>query len=344
MTGRVRSGRSSGYVAVIGAGPVAVAVVAAVQPTGRPVRTLATLGEGDDLAGCEVVVLVAEPGSVTVPVPADRGPDRPAAVAAHTQRVVAAARAAGVRRLVAVTSAMVAGTRRDHAVAPDDAPLVAATGHVGELVAVEAVLSVQREAAERPDAPGPDVVVLRPTVIVGPGVDTMLLRHFAAPALLVVRGAERRWQFVHLADLADAVVLALDAPWTGIVPVTTEPDVSTDEVARIARVQRVELGESAAFGAADRLTRTKVGVSPAEELAFSVHSWLVDPGRLHAAGWRPRYDATECVQVLADGVRGRVVIAGRSAQGRDVAWTAVGAAVAALATATLVRRSRARRR
>lgn len=344
MTGRVRSGRSTGYAAVIGAGPVAGAVAAAVQATGRPVRAAPTLAEGDDLVGCDVVVLVAEPGSVTLAVPADRGGDRPAAVAAHTQRVVAAARGAGVRRLVAVTSAMVAGTRRDHTVAPDDAPLVAGSGHVGELVAVEAVLSVQREAAARPDAPGPEVVVLRPAMIVGPGVDTMLLRHFAAPALLVVRGAERRWQFVHLADLAGAVVLALDAPVTGVVPVATEPALSTDEVARLARIQRVELGETVAFAAADRLARTKVGVSPAEELAFSVHSWLVDPGRLLAAGWLPRYDAAACVEALADSVRGRVVLAGRSAQGRDVAWTAAGAALAAIATATLVRRSRARRR
>ena len=343
MTGRVRSGRSAGYVAVIGSGPVATAVLAAVQPSGRPVRVLPLLAEGDDLVGCEAVVLIADPGSVAIGVPADPGPDRVAGITTHTQRVVATARVAGVRRIVAVTSAMVAGTRRDHTVAPDDAPLVAATGHVGELVAVEAVLSVQREAAERPGGTVPDVVVLRPTVVVGPGVDTMLLRHFAAPALLVVRGAGRLWQFVHVADLAEAVVVALDAPWSGVAPVATTPSMATDEVARVARVQRVELGESAAFGAADRLTRTKVGVSPAEELAFSVHSWLVDPARLLESGWQPRYDATECVRVLADGVRGRVVLAGRSAQGRDVAWTAVGAAVAALATATLVRRSRARR-
>ena len=50
--------------------------------------------------------------------------------------------------------------------------------------------------------------VLRPATVVGPGIDSIMTRHFEAPRLLVVRDSQPRWQFCHVDDLVSALELA----------------------------------------------------------------------------------------------------------------------------------------
>ena len=53
------------------------------------------------------------------------------------------------------------------------------------------LLEIERLAAQAPRShPGLQVTVLRPAAVVGPGVDSLLTRHFEAPRLLVVRGLD----------------------------------------------------------------------------------------------------------------------------------------------------------
>jgi hypothetical protein len=82
---------------------------------------------------------------------------------------------------------------------------------------------------------------------------------------------------------------------------------------------------------------------PAAELAYAVYPWTVDPARLREAGWVPEHDGADCVQVLVDGVRGRVTRAARRVDGRDVALGAAGAAVALVSTAAVWRQARLHR-
>ncbi|WP_307844955.1 nucleoside-diphosphate sugar epimerase [Actinotalea solisilvae] len=361
VSGPLRSGRSgapdgatpAGDVVVVGGGPIATAVVNRLAAAGAgngsgTVRALPDLPErspGSALAGARVVVLVADPADLSA-APSGTGPGSPAerraAAVALAQRTVAGARAARVEQVVAVTSAMVHGAAPDRPVIhDDDAPLTTpGPGLVGDLVAVESVLA--RAAAKRgPRAPR--VVVLRPAAVVGPGVDTLVTRHFAAPRLLVVRGVERPWQLVHVDDVASAVEVAVRERWSGAATVAAEPVLHPDEVVRVAGMRRIELAAVTAFGTAERLHRVGVLPAPAEELAFTVYPWTVDPARLRAAGWEPAHDARACLDVLIAGVRGRVALGGRQVDGRDVALGAAGAAVALLGTAAVWKQARTRR-
>ena len=130
-----------------------------------------------------------------------------------------------------------------------------------------------------------------------------------------------------------------------------------DELERVSGRRSLELPERVAVGMAERLHRLGITPAPPSELAYLVHPWVVDCGRLRAAGWSPRYANAEAV---ADHLRaaesaeaGRVQAGtGRKPEEKSerrlgspavVGGAAAGAAVALVGTAALVRRARRRR-
>ncbi|MDF4253539.1 SDR family oxidoreductase [Streptomyces sp. WMMB303] len=260
-----------------------------------------------------------------------------------TQTVLTAAAAAGVRRVVLCTSAMVYGALQDNDVPlSEDAELRAtadATG-VGDL------LELERLAQRAPRAhPGLDVTVLRPTVLVGAGTDTTLTRHFESPRLLVVAGSRPCWQFCHVEDLVGALEYAALEKVEGEMVVGCDGWLEQEEVEQLTGMRRMELPSSVALGAASRLHRLGLTPSPAADLAYTMHPWVVSGSRLHDAGWRPAWTNEEVLEALLEDVSGRHTVAGRRL-GRTEAATAAGAAgatVALLGTAALVRRARKRR-
>jgi len=348
---QIRSGRSTrpepaegaDEVVVVGQGPIAAAVAAAWGGHVRTVDEVPAESPADVLAGATVVVLVAHPGDlVGTAVKARR--EREAAIVAHTQRGLAAARAVGARHVVAVSSALVYGAWPDRPVIRDADPLpgadeVARDGLVGDLLAAEAVLA--RGSRRR----SPLVTVLRPAAVVGAGVDTFVTRHFEAPRLLTVRGATRQWQFVHVDDVAAAARFAVDHGLAGVLTVGADDVLEPAQVEAAAGMRRIELASATAFGTAERLHRVGVLPAPASELAFVVYPWTVAADRLRAAGWEPRWSSAACLDVLLEGVQGRLAVAGRRVGTRDAAALgAAGAAVALIGTAAIWRQARARRR
>jgi nucleoside-diphosphate-sugar epimerase len=271
------------------------------------------------------------------------GPDEgPGRNVRGTQTVITAAAATGVRRVVLVTSAMVYGALPDNPVPLDeDAPLRALPdgSFVSDLLEIEAL--ARRAAVLHP---GLSVTVLRPATVVGPGIDSIMTRHFEAPRLLVVRDSHPRWQFCHVDDLVSALVLAALEHVTGVVTVGCEGSMEQAEVELVSGLRRIELPAALAFRTADRLHRIGVIPSPASDLQFVVHPWVVPSTRLREAGWRPVYDNPTALGVLLEEVRGHHALGARRVGRRDAAVGAAGAAVAVVGTAALVRRARKKRR
>jgi nucleoside-diphosphate-sugar epimerase len=257
------------------------------------------------------------------------------------QAVTTAAAAAGARRLVVVSSAMVYGARADNPVPlPDDAPLRAEPddGLVGDLLEIERIL------ARTPKVhPGLRLTVVRPAALVGPEVDTVVTRHFEAPRLLTVRGADTRWQFCHLDDLGEAVATAIQADLDGPVTVACDGALAWADVEELVGLRRLELPAGLAFGTAERLHRIGMLPMPPGDLALVVHPWAVSAGRLREAGWRAQHSNDECVRVLLEVGTGQYAVAGRRVDRRDAALGTAGAAVAFVATAAIVRQARSRR-
>lgn len=106
----------------------------------------------------------------------------------------------------------------------------------------------------------------------------------------------------------------------------------------------MELPSAVALGAAARLHRIGLTPSPAGDLAYTMHPWVVSVGRLHDAGWRPQWTNEEVLAELLEEVAGRHTVAGRRLGRKDAtAAGAAGATVALLGAAAVVRRARKRR-
>src|SRR5690606_5857969 len=322
---------------VVGVGQVADAVRAGL---GAPEASPVDPGGWPD--GARRLVVVAPAGEFGAPT-ARTDAEQRARLALLGRRAGEAAVAAGIEPVVAVTSAAVHGATPGRDVIDDDDPVVRdeGPGFAGDLVAFEDALGEALGAVP--------LAVVRPAVVVGPGVDTVLTRHFEAPRLLTVRGGGRTWQLVHVEDVVSAVRAA---PGRGLVGGLTagplragEPDARDSEtVAAAAGMRTVQLPPATAFGAAERLHRVGVLPSPANDLAFVVHPWSVSARRLHAAGWSPGWSGAAALEVLLAEVRGRVGVGGRRFGGRDAAAIgAAGAAVAVLGTAAVWRQARSRR-
>jgi nucleoside-diphosphate-sugar epimerase len=257
------------------------------------------------------------------------------------QTALTAAAASGVRRVVLVTSAMVYGALPDNAVPlDDDAPLHA----VPDGGLLSDWLEIERLARQAPRShPGLEVTVLRPATLVGPGVDSVLTRHFEAPRLLVVRGSRPRWQFCHVDDLVSALEMAALGQVSGALTVSCDGWMEQEDVELVSGLRRLELPASLAFGTAERLHRMGVIPAPASDLQYVVHPWVVSSTRLRAAGWRPGYDNPTALGLLLEQVSGHHAVAARRVGRRD-ATIGAGAAVAVVGTAALVRIARKRRR
>jgi nucleoside-diphosphate-sugar epimerase len=262
-----------------------------------------------------------------------------------TQTVLTAAAAAGVRRVVLCTSAMVYGALPDNPVPlAEDAELRAteeATG-VGDL------LEMERLGRRAPRAhPGLNVTVVRPAAVVG-GVDTPLTRYFESPRLLVVKGTRPCWQFCHIDDLAAALEFAALEKAEGELAVGCDGWLEQEEVEELTGIRRMELPSAVALGAASRLHRLGLTPSPAGDLAYTMYPWVVSGSRLHDAGWRPQHTNEEVLAELLAEVSGRHTVAGRRLGRKDAAAAgaagAAGATVALLGTAAVVRRVRKARR
>jgi nucleoside-diphosphate-sugar epimerase len=271
-----------------------------------------------------------------------RRDERPGRNVRGTQTVITAAAATGVRRVVLMTSAMVYGALPDNPVPLDeDAPLRALPdgSFVSDLLEIE-----QLARRARLSHPGLSITVVRPAAVVGPGIDSVLTRHFEAPRLLVVRDSRPRWQFCHVDDLVTALEMAALEQVTGVVTVGCEGAMEQAEVELVSGMRRIELPAALAFGTADRLHRIGVIPAPASDLQYVVHPWVVPSTRLRAAGWRPTFDNATALGVLLEEVSGHHALASRRVGRRDAAVGAAGAAVAMVGTAALVRRARKKRR
>jgi nucleoside-diphosphate-sugar epimerase len=355
----VRAGRSAGTVAVTGArgeigGRVLRLLVDAGEckkviaiDTGRTDKTVpgVTWRRADvrdpvlsnRFAGVDTVVHLAT----------DRRPDAPAVDrrtvnVRGTDTVLTAAAAAGVSRVVLLTSAMVYGADAANPVPlPDDAPIRAEPdlSLVGDWVEMERLAAVAARAH-----PSVEIVIVRPASVVGAASDALLPRLFEAPRLLAIKGVEAHWQFCHVDDLAEALAWAALGRVGGGLTVSSPGWLSQEDIERISGLRSLVVPAAMAFGTAERLHRIGVLPAPASELHYLAHPWVVGTDRLSAAGWEAQWDNESALRAHLDELGDR---AGRGLprlQRKDATRAAAGATVALVGTVAIARARAARRR
>jgi nucleoside-diphosphate-sugar epimerase len=290
------------------------------------------------LEGIDTLVHLATDRSTATPID-----DRRAVNVRGTEVLLDAAQAAGVKRVVLLTSAMVYGAHAANPVPLDeDAHLLEESpdGLVGDWLAMERA-GLRRTRGK----PRLQLTVVRPASLVGAVSDALLPGLFEAVRLLGIRDARCHWQFCHTEDLLDALLAASLGEVAGAVTVGSDGWLSRADVETIAGMRSVVLRSSVAFATADRLHRVGALASPSSDLEYLVHPWVVGSQQLRATGWVPRWTneaaLREHLRLLGDRAGRGLVVVDRKEATRAAAGA--GATLAVIGSLALAR-ARARRR
>ena len=287
------------------------------------------------LGGADVVVNV---GMTASPLDSE---DTMFAINVHgTRNLLDAVAAAGVKRLVHISTAAVYGAHPSNEVPLDeDAPLLANPDFSW---AYQHLLAEELVTAWARTHPETTVTVLRPVTTLGPGADNFVARHFEQPYLPIVRGSEPPVQFLHVDDLATAIEAAVTDPLPGVFNVAPEGWLATRELTSLLGKRAVTVPEAVAFFAARRLWTHHVMGAPPGALHYLMYPWVVSSERLHDHGWVATRSNREVVREFAAEHR-PYISAGRLRLSRRTLHRAVTGAAAG-ATYLAVARLRGRRR
>jgi nucleoside-diphosphate-sugar epimerase len=250
-----------------------------------------------------------------------------------TRRVLAAAAAAGVNKVVLVSSAAVYGAWPNNSIPlNEDAPLRPNPGFPLGVHKAELERLLAEWALTRPEAV---TTVLRPAFVLGAQADHAIARLIRARVPLTVGGSVAPVQFVHEDDATEAIALAVERDLPGVYNVAADGWLSRDELrALLGRKLQPSVGPEIMERALKRLFRAGLVDVPPSEVPYLVHPWVVAVDRLKAQGWTPRHTNEETVLAC---LRGKEPAS---------AWKATVAAAggAALATTGLVVAGLLRRR
>lgn len=217
-----------------------------------------------------------------------------------TDNLLAGAAEHGVRHVVFASSATVYGCRPDNpAFVPEDWPLRPDPGHVySECKArVEERLGRFKEAN-----PQTVVTILRPVLVVGPGVENTLANLFRRRWFPSVRGHDPLVQVVHIQDMVQALHLAVAKPVDGSFNVAAPDALRASEICRLLGIRRIVLPKILFVAALQGLYSARLSrLSPASVTRF-LYSVTVDPSRFQRTfDWKPAYNTGDCMA----GDRGR---------------------------------------
>jgi len=340
-----------------------VALTGATSPLGVRVRSAAvadTDGEplevqplrpGADLSlleGCEVLVHLGRERSIDAleaPASDDAAVEVDGAGTVPDPRATAAllqaALAAGIPRVVLLSSAMAYGAWPTNPVPlTEDAVL---KPNPSLRFAVERAEEERLVAAWRAEAPDATVAILRPTVQVAEDRSSWLARSLWNGGGVRPGDAEPPAQFVHLDDVASAVVLAVREGLDGAFNVAPDGWLKAEQLRALSSGPRVRLPDAVATRLQSLRWRLGLVSSPPGVVPYVAQPWVVANDRLRAAGWTPEWTNEEAF-VAADrpGLLATITPKRRQELALGVAGTAV--ALVAVGGGLAVRRAVRRRR
>lgn len=272
-----------------------VAEVLAVDRVGTPMpshieskRVDLAAGPLDSIfSGASAIVHLASATTPGQPEPAAEELDL-----AITQRVLDAATEADVMHVVVLSSAMVYGAWAANPVPiTEDAPIRPNPDFSWAVARAD----VERLAAEWGSrTTGSAVAILRPTAIVADDDLGGLARVLHAARLGVAADGDPPVQYLHIDDLAAAVVVAVTARLDGVANVAPDGWIPPDSLADLEGPKprlRVPSWAARAIAAA----RWRFGVSPVPPgvVPYTSHSWVVSNDRIKGLGWRADHSNEE---------------------------------------------------
>ncbi len=148
-----------------------------------------------------------------------------------TKNVLKAAKTAGVRHVIVISSTLAYGAHPDNPekLSEDDSLRGNKTFPYGHFKAV-ADRMVQDFAAQNPDM---TITILRPCTVFGPNIDNYISRMLFLPLTVCVKGFDPPVQFVHEDDFVDACEMAMEKCLPGAFNITANGTVAITRIADI---------------------------------------------------------------------------------------------------------------
>jgi nucleoside-diphosphate-sugar epimerase len=201
-----------------------------------------------------------------------------------TMNVLAAARAAGVARVVYLSSVVAYGAHADNDLPlTETSPLRGTPGftYAEHKREVEELLWLWHAAGD-----GPAVTVLRSAAVFGPGVQNFLTRVLELPVLPELPDAPPL-QFVHVDDVVGAIVHAIDVGLDGAYNVAPDGWLDYGRVLALAGRRTVAIDHARMRDLVVRMHRTGLGELEPGVVELFRHPWVLANDRLRATGWEP---------------------------------------------------------
>lgn len=305
-----------------------------IGPDGRPIQVTAD----DELTATTESVVIVDLGSSDY----DRRAARRESATEFAARTLAVAERLEASQVVFVSSAMVYG-----AMANNPVPL---TEEATLRPEVEFVFARQLASAEelvdqwRLTTDGAAACVLRPAVALAANGGSRLATALVSGFGRRVAEADPPSQYLHLDDLAAAVVLAVTERLDGVFNVAPDGWVAGERVRALSGERpRLPLPERLGELLAGLRWRFQRGPIPPGLLAYTREPWVVSNGRLRAVGWSPTV-TNEQTYVESTEAPWWTMVSPKRRQELALGLGVAAAAVAAVVTTIVVRRRLSRRR
>lgn len=217
-----------------------------------------------------------------------------------TRRLLEAASAVGVQRIVRVSTAAVYGAYSNNPVPiSEDAALRPNSGFTPAIHAAE----VERLLGEwRDDHPGVSLTVLRAAPVCAPGHNQLATRLLAGRPPLRLRGDAPPIQVVHADDVASALALVVRESLSGVYNVAADGWLDAAAVADLLDGRpSVAVSPELVGRFIGWLWRSGVGDVPGSILPYLMHPWVLANDRLRAVGWEPVFTNEEAILATLPG-------------------------------------------
>ncbi len=209
-----------------------------------------------------------------------------------TRRVLDAAAAAGVRKVVRVSTAAVYGAWATNPVPlTEDAPLRPNPGFGPAVQAAEAERLVFEWQLDHPDV---TVTVLRAAPVLGAGASHLWARLLAGTRRVRVRGEGAPVQVTHVDDLVDALARLVLTDHAGVFDVAAPGWIGAEDVrALLPHGALPALPLDVVRRLLTRAWNTGLADIPPSVVPYLLHPWVVATDRLEGLGWQAEHTNEE---------------------------------------------------
>jgi UDP-glucose 4-epimerase len=226
-----------------------------------------------------------------------------------TQNVLEAASAANVAQMLVTSSTTAYGAFADNPVPlTEDDPVRGAPDFSYARDKAESDRLCQLWALEHPDR---TMTIVRPCIVFGPDVDNYIVRLWLRNPFRAEFGlGDPPMQFVHVDDVAEALILLLEGRHGGAYNVAADGYLTVVEASDLIGLKARRVPYKLYKRLAAALWTARVAEAPAGQLEFVIHPWVASNRKLKdATGWAPRWTSREVFELTMQ-AKGKLAAAG----------------------------------